>query len=79
MQTVRTTIELDKELLKRAKRKALEEDKNLKQVISEALKKQLEPETTYERKARAKKYPFKAYNMGKVKGNLSREEIYDWL
>lgn len=79
MQTVRTTIELDKELLKKAKQKAIEEDKNLKRVITEALREQLEPETPQKSKARAKKYPFKAYHMGKVKGNLSREEIYDWL
>lgn len=79
MQTVRTTIELDRELIKLAKRKAIEEDRNLKQVITEALRKQLEPETSQKSKARAKKYPFKAYHMGKVKGNLSREEIYDWL
>jgi len=73
MQTVRTTIELDKELLKRAKRKALEEDKNLKQLITEALKRELLGEYPKKRKVK-----FKATRLG-VTGTLKREEIYDWL
>mgnify|MGYP001579392697 CR=1 FL=1 len=79
MQTVRTTIEIDRELIKKAKQKAIEEDKSLKRVITEALRKQLEPETPLKSKAKAKKYPFKTYHMGKMKGTLRRVEIYDWL
>jgi hypothetical protein len=73
MQTARTTIELDKELLKRAKRKALEEGKNLKQVITEALRKDLFGGGPQKRKVK-----FKATHLG-VTGTLRREEIYDWL
>lgn len=79
MQTVRTTIELDKDLLKKAKRMALEEEKTLKDVINEAVRKQLESETPLKSKTKAKKYPFKTYHMGKMKGTLRRVEIYDWL
>ncbi|OGD89179.1 hypothetical protein A3D81_02800 [Candidatus Curtissbacteria bacterium RIFCSPHIGHO2_02_FULL_40_17] len=73
MQTARTTIELDKELLKRAKQKAIKEDKNLKQVISEALRRDLLGEKQSKRKVK-----FKTFPLG-VKGTLRREEIYDWL
>lgn len=78
MQTARTTIELDKELLKKAKQKALEEDKSLKQVITETLREKFSVPVK-QKKVKTKKYPFKAYNMGEIKGTLSREEIYDWL
>lgn len=73
MQTVRTTIELDKDLLKKAKQKAIEEDKKLKQVIAEALRKDLLGE-----KPKKRKVKFKTFPLG-VKGTLSRDEIYDWL
>jgi len=77
MQTARTTIELDRELLKKAKQKALHEDKTLKQIIGEVLKKGLEEKivTTDHKKKTIK---IKTYPMG-VSGTLSREEIYDWL
>lgn len=73
MQTVRTTIELDRELLKKAKQKALEEDKNLKQVITDALRKDLLGKGTKKRKVK-----FGTAHLG-VKGTLRREEIYDWV
>ena len=82
MQTARTTIELDKHLLKQVKQRALEEDKTLKQIIHEALEKLVDIDINKrheEKKAQVKRYPFRAYNLGKVKGTLSREEIYDWL
>lgn len=73
MQTVRTTIELDRELLKRVKQKAIEEETNLKQVVTEALRKDLLGEWPKKRKVK-----FKTFPLG-VKGTLRREEIYDWL
>lgn len=76
METARTTVELDKELLKKAKQKAVEEDKSLKQLISEALEKTLK--TAGEKKA-PKRIKIRVYDMGEIKGTLSREEIYDWL
>ena len=82
MQTARTTIEIDKGLLKMAKQMAIEEDKTLKQIIHEALERlvDLDANKRYETKrTRVKRYPFRAYNLGEIKGTLSREEIYDWL
>ena len=82
MQTARTTIELDKHLLKQIKQMALEEDKTLKQIIHEALGMLVDININkrYEgKRTQAKRYPFRAYNMGEIKGTLSREEIYDWL
>ena len=79
MQTVRTTIELDKDLFKAAKQRAIDEDKSFKQVVSDVLKKKLMVKTAKKVVNETKKYPFKAYHMGEIKGNLSREEIYDWL
>ena len=77
MQTARTTIELDRELLKKAKHKALQEDKTLKQVIGEVLEKGLEEKTAKINRAK-KTIKIRTYPMG-VSGTLSREEIYDWL
>jgi predicted transcriptional regulator len=72
MTTVRTTVELDKDLLKKAKQKAVEEDKTLKQLVESALKKEVEnPEK------RKRKIKIRTYDMGEIKGTLSREEIYE--
>jgi len=82
MQTARTTVELDKTLLRQAKQRAIEEDKTLKQIIHEALEKlvDIDADKRYAAKRRqVKRYPFRAYNLGEIKGTLSREEIYDWL
>ena len=76
MQTARTTIELDKQLLKQAKQMALEEDKTLKELITEALEKTLMSPL---QKKTVRTIKIRTYNMGKIKGTLSREEIYDWL
>lgn len=76
MQTVRTTIELDKELLKMAKQRALEEDKSLKQLMKEAVEKIVEPKR---KRATKKRIKIRTYDMGEIRGTLSREEIYDWL
>lgn len=76
MQTARTTIEIDKGLLKQVKQRALEEDKTLRELITEALEKSLR--SSWQKKA-AKITRIRTYNMGEIKGTLSREEIYDWL
>ena len=78
MQTARTTIELDKELLKRAKQKALEEDKSLREIIGEVLQKGLEEHREAKLNNVKKRIKLKSYPLG-VKGPLRRVEIYDWL
>ncbi len=70
----RTTITIEENLLKEAKMVALENNKTLKEVIEEALKQRLG-----KGKPKGRKVKFKAYHLGKIKGTLSREEIYDWL
>lgn len=77
MQTVRTTIELDRQLLKRTKQKALEEDKTLREIITDALQKEII--APLKKRGKRRKIKIRTYNMGKVKGTLSREEIYYWL
>jgi len=71
----RTTVVFDEEnLIKEAKKKAVEEDKTLKEVLSEALRAYLDV-----KKPVAKKFPFKGYHMGKMKGTFRRTEIYEDL
>ncbi len=82
MQTARTTIEIDKEMLKMAKQMAIEKDKTLKQIVHDALERLIDIDADKRYAAKRKqvrRYPFRAYNLGKIKGTLSREEIYDWL
>lgn len=80
MQTARTTIELDKDLLKKAKQKALEEDKTLKQLINEMVSRGLVKSMKEKKMKKTKKrIKIRTYDMGAIKGTLSREEIYDWL
>ena len=75
MKTARTTIELDKELLKKVKQKAIEKDKTLKEVINDALAKEF---GGLAKKKKGKRVKIKTFPLG-VKGTLRREEIYDWL
>ena len=69
----RTTVVFEEEnLIKEAKKKAVEEDKTLKEIVNEALRTYLQV-----RKPTRKKFPFKGYHMGEIKGTLRREEIYE--
>ena len=74
----RTTVAIEENLLKEAKKVALEEDKTLKELVNEALINQLK-KPGQKKITAPKKFPFKAYHMGKIKGTLRRVEIYDWL
>ena len=61
MQTARTTVELDKALLRQAKQRAIEEDKTLKQIIHEALENlvDIDSDKRYAAKRKqVKRYPF---------------------
>lgn len=70
----KTTIVLERNLLDAAKRKALEENTTLKEILRQALLKELG-----RKKRKAKKVEFGQYDLGKIKGNLSRKETYDFL
>lgn len=73
-QLTKTTVYLDKYLLFLSKKRALEEGKTLKQVIKEALGKHLGITLA---KAPSKKINFGGYDLGKIKGKLTRQEIYE--
>lgn len=80
-QLTRTTIQIEEELLKEAKKRAIDEKKTLRELIKEALEEKLEkPKRVAKRRKRLKfEDVFEAWDMGPIKGRLSREEIYDFL
>lgn len=73
MESLRTTIVLEKELYRQAKRLALEQDKTLKQIIEEALRAYLRGD--HQSRPRRRGGGFGVY-AGKVRGSLRRETIY---
>jgi hypothetical protein len=70
----KTTVYFEKPLLYLAKKKALDEGKSLKQIMKEALTKYLGLSLTPVKKSQIK---FGGYDLGEIKGNLDRKEIYD--
>jgi hypothetical protein len=73
MESRRTTIVLEKELYRQAKRMALEQDKTLKEVVEQALRAYLRG--NQERLPTGIERRFGVYT-GKVRGRLRRESIY---
>ena len=74
-QDVKTTVEIDPELLYLAKKKALEEKMTLKKIISEGLKKEL----GIHNDGKKPKEPTSigGYSLGGIKGGLRRIDIYE--
>jgi hypothetical protein len=73
MESLRTTIVLEKELYRQVKRLALEQDKTLKEIIEQALRSYLRGD--HERGPKSRGGRFGVYT-GKVRGSLRRENIY---
>lgn len=76
-QTIKTTIEIDAQLLYLAKMKALKESKSLKEIMNKGLEKELGLG-----KIPAKKQKIKSiggYKLGGIKGSLRRIDIYENL
>ena len=73
METLRTTIVLERELYRQAKRLALEQDKTLKEIVEQALRAYFRGDQQRGQKTRGGKFGVYA---GKVRGGLSRENIY---
>lgn len=71
-QTIKTTIEIEADLLYLAKRKALDENSSLKNVVNESLKLNLT-----QKQHKQKTIKIGGHHLGKVKTNISRDEIYD--
>jgi len=70
---IRTTITLDDDTFKEAKKYAIDKRSAFGNLVNLALKDYLQG------KKRAVKhtFEFKIYNMGKIEGNLSRSELYE--
>jgi hypothetical protein len=75
--TLKTTLYFDQDLYFEIKKKALEERKTITQLIQEMLKKEVK--TAIRKKTAFKSELPPALSLGKIKGNLSREEIYDFI
>jgi predicted transcriptional regulator len=73
MENLRTTIVLEKELYRQAKRLALEQDKTLKEIIEEALRSYLRGDQKRGQRGGAGR--FRVY-AGRSRGSLRRENIY---
>lgn len=72
--TVKTTVEIDSELLYKAKRKALEERTTLRKLINRSLAEAI----GVPKKSRLrKKVIIGGHKLGGVKGSLNRTEIYE--
>lgn len=73
MQAVkRTTVNLKPETYRRLKRMAVDRDRTLQEIVNEALESHLRAAG----KERAETPPFPTFRMGRIKGRLTREEIY---
>ena len=73
MESLRTTIVLEKELYRQAKRLALEQDKTLKEIVEQALRAYLRGDQQRGQKNRGGRFGVYA---GKVRGSLRRENLY---
>ena len=73
MESLRTTIVLEKELYRQAKRLALEQDKTLKEIVEQALRAYLRGDQQRRQKNRAGRFGVYA---GKFRGSLRRESLY---
>ncbi len=79
-QLIRTTIEIDQTLLYYVKLKALKEQKTLRDIFTESLKHYCSEKTeTQDLLKKSPQIKIGGYNLGGIKGNLSRKNIYDDL
>lgn len=72
---IRTTITLDEDIFKEAKKYAIDKRSAFGDLVSQALKNYLQGRG----KLTAHKFDLKIYRMGKVKGRLARSEIYEHI
>lgn len=71
---IRTTVSLTEDLYKEARKKAIDQRVAFTKIVNEALKDYLTPHSP-----KKVGFRFKIYRMGKVKGALTRSEIYEHL
>ena len=69
---IRTTVRLEDNIFKEARKEAIDQGVAFTKLINQALKNYLSPII----KAKKGDFKFKIYKMGRVAGSLSREQIY---
>lgn len=72
---IRTTITLDEDTFKEAKKYAIDQRSAFGNLVNQALKNYLQGR----KKITTHKFDLKIYRMGKVKGRLARSEIYEHI
>lgn len=70
---IRTTITLDENIFKEARKYAIDQRSAFGDLVSQSLKNYLQGR----QKITIHKFDLKIYKMGRVKGNLSKSEIYE--
>lgn len=70
---IRTTIILDEDTFKEAKKYAIDKRSAFSDLVSQSLKSYLQGR----KRPTAHKFDLRIYRMGKVKGRLARSEIYE--
>lgn len=70
---IRTTIKLDENLFKEARKLAIDKRQPFAKIINEALSYYLEEKQAINKKP----FKLKTYAMGPLKGSLSRSQIYE--
>ena len=70
---IRTTITLDEDTFKEARKYAIDKRNAFSALVNQALKNYLQGR----KKLTTHKFDLRIYRMGKVKGSLSRLEIYE--
>lgn len=73
----KTTLYFDSDLYLQIKRTALERNETITKVIEKAVRNNLDVPPTRKKSFKSKLCP--GFNLGKIKGNLSRDEIYDFI
>lgn len=71
---IRTTVRIEERIFKDARKKAIDEGLPFAKVVNQALKQYLQ---IPKNKPKKQKFEYKIYNIGQIKGSLSREDLYD--
>lgn len=72
---IRTTVRLDENIYKEARKKAIDEQVAFARIVNEALKAYLQGKMMVSPEPLTLR--IKVYSMGRVKGNLSRTDLYE--
>lgn len=70
---IRTTVRFEENLFKDARKMAIDKGMMFAEIVNEALRSFLKKQP----KVKKQKFELKVYNMGKLKGRISRADIYE--